>query len=197
MNLPFDPDRIAPAQYDRLVEILEFVVSPTHRFDGRPSDGPTPANIDESRTEIELRAGRGIVGDRYFGTRHRHAAVTLISADEVQSALAAASISDVDFAKARRNIVLRGVDVEALVNTTFTLDSGAGPVRFRSLTRANPCAWMDEVFGTGARDALRGHAGIRAEPLDDGSLRVGPVMLSNVVTIDPDERAALKSAGTT
>jgi MOSC domain-containing protein YiiM len=176
------------------VEIVGFVVSPTHRYDGRPGDGPAPATTDESPTAIELHAGRGIVGDRYFGTKHRHAAVTLISADEVEDALATVGIEGPELEKSRRNIILRGVDVEALVNTTFTLDSGGGRVRFRSLTRANPCAWMDEVFGPGARDALRGHAGIRAEPMDDGVLRVGPVTIDDIVRIDPDERSALRLA---
>jgi len=176
------------------VEIVGFVVSPAHRYDGRPSDGPQPVTAPENPAQIEVRAHLGIVGDRYFGTKHRHAALTLISADEVEGALANAGIKDPDLAQARRNVIVRGLDVEALVSTTFTLDSGAGPVRFRSLTRANPCAWMDGAFGDGARDALRGHAGIRAEPLDDGVLTVGPVTLGDVVPIDEDERAALRAA---
>lgn len=176
------------------MEIVGFVVSPAHRYDGRPGDGPKPATTTETPTQIEVRAHRGIVGDRYFGTKHRHAAVTLISADEVESALATTGVDDPDLIQARRNIVLRGIDVEALVSTTFTLDSGEGPVRFRSLTRANPCAWMDGAFGDGARDALRGHAGIRAEPLDDGVLAVGPVTLGDIVPIGEIERAALRVA---
>jgi hypothetical protein len=176
------------------MEIVGFVVSPAHRYDGRPSDGPKSAATDETPTRLEIRAHLGIVGDRYFGTKHRHAAVTLISADEVEGALATVGLDGPDLTKARRNIVLRGLDVEALVSTSFTLDSGAGPVRFRSLTRASPCAWMDGAFGAGARDALRGHAGIRAEPLDDGVLALGPVVLGDVVPIDEDERAALRAA---
>jgi hypothetical protein len=163
------------------VEIVGFVVSPAHRYEGRPSDGPTPATVDESPDRIELRAHLGIVGDRYFGTRHTHASVTLINADAAERALATVGIQDPDLAGARRNIVVRGIDVEALVDTAFALDTGDGPVRFTSRTRANPCAWMDEAFGPGARDALRGYAGIRAEPLDDGVLTLGPVTVSPVI----------------
>jgi hypothetical protein len=175
------------------MEIVGFVVSPAHRYDGRPSDGPKAATADETPDQIEVRAHLGIVGDRYFGTKHRHAAATLISADEVEDALADNGINRPDLLRARRNIIVRGMDVESLVNTTFTLDSGSGPIRFRSLTRANPCAWMDGAFGPGARDALRGHAGIRMEPLEDGMLEIGPVALGDVIPIDPDERAALRA----
>jgi MOSC domain-containing protein YiiM len=163
------------------VEIVGFVVSPQHRYGGRPSDGARPAIAGESPDRIELRAHLGIVGDRYFGTRHTHASVTLISADAAEQTLAAIGIEQPDLAKARRNIIVRGVDVESLVDTTFTLDSGEGAVRFASRTRANPCAWMDEAFGPGARDALRGHAGIRAEPLDDGVLCIGPVTIARLI----------------
>ena len=173
------------------MEIVGLVVSPEHRYEGRPSDGPKPATTDESRERVEVRAHLGIVGDRYFGTKHRHAAVTLISADDVQAALAEMGVAEPDVRRTRRNIILRNLDVEALVNATFTLDSGDGPVRFRALARANPCAWMDEAFGRGARDALRGHAGIRAEPLDDGVLRVGPVTISDIAPVDPAERGLL------
>ena len=151
----------------------------------------------ETPDHIEVRAHLGIARDRYFGTKHRHAAVTLISADEVVTTLASIGIEDPDLVLARRNIIVRGLDVEALVNTTFTLDGGAGPVRFRSLSRANPCAWMDRAFGPGARDALRGHAGIRAEPLDDATLTIGPVALTAVTPIDPEERGALRALSST
>lgn len=147
----------------------------------------------ETPERIDVRAHRGILGDRYFGTKHRHAAVTLISVDEVGNALAAIGLDTPDLVQARRNIIVRGLEVEALVNTTFTLNCGEGPVRFRSLTKANPCAWMDGAFGPGARDALRGHAGIRAEPLDDGTLTIGPVTLTDVTPIDPDERTTLRA----
>jgi len=179
------------------VEIVGFVVSPEHRYDGRPANGPKPAAAFETPDHIEVRAHLGIIGDRYFGTKHRHAAVTLISADEVVMTLASIGIEHPDPVLARRNIIVRGLDVEALVNTTFTLEGGAGPVRFRALTRANPCAWMDRVFGPGARDALRGHAGIRAEPLDDATLAIGPVTLTVVTPIDPAERGALRAISST
>jgi hypothetical protein len=89
----------------------------------------------------------------------------------------------------RRNIVLRGLDVDALAarrgpsgvkldGTAFSLDSGDGPVRFQACRAANPSAWMDAVVAQGAFRALRGRGGVRCVPLDDGTLRGGPARLT-------------------
>jgi hypothetical protein len=133
-----------------------------------------------------------LVGDRYFGTKHTHAAVTFIAAeaiDRLEGELGPLPAGTAPFRAelARRNVITRGLDVESLVHHTFTIDTGAGPLSFRSVTRANPCAWMDVAFAEGAHQALRGHAGIRSEPLDDGVLRVGPAQLVDVVPIPPEE----------
>jgi hypothetical protein len=62
-----------------------------------------------------------------------------------------------------------------LVGEVLTLDTGAGPIRFRVNRRANPCAWMDVTIAPGAWRELRGKGGIRCTPLDDGVLQVGPL----------------------
>lgn len=150
------------------MEIVQLLASPLHRYEGRPADGPLPEAPGELVEEIEVRAGLGVVGDRYFGKRaHRDAAVTMIAAESLPPGA--------DLRQLRRNILLRGVDVDALVGSTVSLDSGAGPVRLRANRPANPCAWLDVTIGPGARTALRGHGGVRCSPLDDGTLRVGPV----------------------
>ena len=69
----------------------------------------------------------------------------------------------------------------------FTIDAGNGPIDFRALTPANPCAWMNEVFAPGAHQALRGRGGIRSEPLDDGELTLGPAIITDIRPIPPEE----------
>jgi len=161
------------------IEIVALVVSPVHAFEGRPADGPRPDPSPAGRQEVEIRAGLGIVGDRYFGQKvHRNAAVTLLDADSL-------NVFDPvpDPVLLRRNIVLRGFPLDSLaaargsVGRRFSLDSGAGPVEFQAHRPANPCAWMNVVIGEGAMKALRGHGGIRSTPLTSGVLRVGPAML--------------------
>lgn len=156
-----------------MAEIVQLLASPVHRFEGRPADGPAPAPPGELVDRIQLRAGLGIVGDRYFGqAAHRDAAVTVIAAESLPPGA--------DLTHVRRNILLRGVAVDGLVGRTLVLDSGDGPVRLAVRRPANPCAWMDVTIGPGAWRALRGRGGVRCAVLDDGILRVGPV----TVTID-------------
>jgi MOSC domain-containing protein YiiM len=80
-----------------------------------------------------------------------------------------------DLTHVRRNILLRGVPVDELVGSVLVLDSGLGPVRLSVRRPANPCTWMDVTMGPGAWRALRGKGGVRCTPLNDGTLRVGPV----------------------
>ncbi|MFI5897713.1 molybdenum cofactor biosysynthesis protein [Actinoplanes sp. NPDC051513] len=149
-------------------EILELLASPAHRFGGRPSDGPAPAPPGELVSSVRIRAGLGIVGDRYFGrTAHRDAAVTVIASSSLPAGAGLLAV--------RRNILLSGVPVDDLVGQILTLDSGDGPVRLMVNRKAHPCAWMDVTVGPGAWKALRGKGGVRCTPLDDGVLRVGPV----------------------
>ena len=174
------------------LRITGLVVSPRHRYDGRPADGPKPVAGPETPDEVVVRASRGLVGDRYFGTRHRFASVTFLAVESIDRLEGVLGTGPFDPFLARRNVMTVGLDVESLVHSEFTIDGGAGPVRFRSLTRANPCAWMDGAFAPGAHQAMRGHAGIRCEPLDDGVLRVGAARLLAVRHLSPDEAGELR-----
>jgi len=154
-----------------MAQIVQLLASPVHRYDGRPADGPAPAPEGELVEEIEIRAGLGIVGDRYFGhPAHRHAGVTIIAEQSLPPGA--------DLRQVRRNILLRDVEVDTLRGAVLVLDSGLGPVRLRAHRPANPCAWMDATIGPGAMAALRGKGGMRCEPLNDGRLRVGPVQVT-------------------
>jgi len=160
-----------------VAEIVQLLASPVHRYEGRPEDGPAPAPAGELVEAIEIRAGLGIVGDRYFARpAHRQAAVTIIAVESLPEGA--------DLRQVRRNILVRGLAVDDLRGSVLTLDSGDGPVRLRVRRPANPCAWMDATIGPGAMQALRGKGGMRCEPLDDGRLRVGPVQAS--VDVPPD-----------
>ncbi|MDG4827484.1 molybdenum cofactor biosysynthesis protein [Asanoa sp. WMMD1127] len=149
-------------------EIVALLASPAHRFEGRPADGPAPAPPGELVDQIEIRAGLGVVGDRYFARpAHRDAAVTVMAQESLPPGIGLTQV--------RRNILVAGIAVDDLVGRVLSLDSGSGPVRLAVRRRANPCAWMDVTVGPGAFKALRGRGGIRCSPLDDGTLRIGPV----------------------
>ncbi|MDD1385799.1 molybdenum cofactor biosysynthesis protein [Curtobacterium poinsettiae] len=172
------------------VEIALLLVSPRHRYEGRPADGALPprsTDPDERRDRIELRAGIGIVGDRYFAARaHVHASVTVIGLEGLE-AVGQTIGTTVDPVATRRNVFLRGADVEALRGEPFSLESllpggdGSGDlgraVRFRGYRAANPCAWMDHEVAPGAFRAMRGRGGVRCDPESDGVLALGPAVL--------------------
>jgi hypothetical protein len=159
-------------------EIVELLASPVHRYQGRPADGPAPAPAGELVDEVEIRAGLGIVGDRYFGRpAHREAAITVVAQESLPAGVGLLAV--------RRNILVRGIAVDDLLGAVLSIDSGLGPVRLRVHRRANPCGWMDVAIGPGARLSLRGKAGVRCAPLDDGRLRVGPITIG----IDPATKA--------
>lgn len=173
------------------VAVVALLVAPRHAFEGRPQDGPLPDPVPVARDRVTVRAGLGLEGDRYFNHRaHRRAAVTLFDAAALDDLAGALDLSEVpDPHLTRRNIAVRGFPVDTLAvhrdatgarvpGAVFSLDSGAGPVRFRAHRPASPCAWMDVVLAPGAFRALRGRGGVRCEPLDDGELRLGPALLT-------------------
>ncbi|MFF5854584.1 molybdenum cofactor biosysynthesis protein [Streptomyces sp. NPDC012751] len=153
------------------VEILQLLVSPVHRLSGRPGEGLPELPPGERVTTAEVRAGLGIVGDRYFNhPAHRNASITLMAAERLPGPYPA------DLLRTRRNVLLRGVDIDALIGTTVCLDCGFGPVELEVRSAARPCAWMDTTLGPGAQRALRGGGGVRCRPLTDGVLAVGPAV---------------------
>ncbi|MFE6524906.1 molybdenum cofactor biosysynthesis protein [Streptomyces sp. NPDC057794] len=160
------------------VEILQLLVSPAHRLAGRPADGPAPGPDDERVPRVEVRDGLGLVGDRYYARpAHRNAAVTMMAAENLPPGA--------DLRHTRRNILLRGVDIDAYTGATVSLDCGTRPVVFAVRRPARPCAWMDVTIGPGAQRALRGRGGVRCTPLSDGVLTVGPAVFRVVTEAGP------------
>jgi len=173
------------------VEIVALLVAPAHAFAGRPSDGPRPDPEPVARRQAEVRAGLGLVGDRYFNhPAHQDAAVTMIAAESFERLARDLGLASVpDPLAARRNIVVRGFAIDDLAarrdaagvhheGALFSLDSGDGEIRFQAYRPAHPCAWMDAAIAPGAFKGLRGHGGVRCLPLDDGVLRLGPAKLA-------------------
>jgi MOSC domain-containing protein YiiM len=155
-----------------VAEIVQLLVSGRHRYAGRPT-ADLPDAPDETVERIELRAGLGIVGDRYFNRpAHRDASVTVIAIESLTR-----FDRPVGLLETRRNILLRGVDVDSSRDRVLSLDSGDGAVLLKLRRAANPCRWLDFTIEHGAWRALRGHGGMRCVPLTDGVLRVGPVQV--------------------
>jgi MOSC domain-containing protein YiiM len=168
---------VNPPPFARDVTIELLLASPLHRYAGRPSDGPLDANASELPDSVQVRAHLGIVGDRYFARpAHRTAAVTVMAVESLEHVAATLGREPIDPADPRRNIIVRGLDIDSMRDEVFSLDTGSGPVLFRVNRPANPCAWMDVTMGAGAHKAMRGRGGMRCEPLSSGTLALGPAL---------------------
>ncbi|WP_411093618.1 molybdenum cofactor biosysynthesis protein [Streptomyces sp. 049-1] len=155
----------------REVYVVQLLVSPVHRYEGRPKAGPAPDPVGGLVQQVEVRRQLGIVNDRYFAQRaHRDASVTIMAEECLPRHIASA----VDLRQTRRNILVQGIDIDSYIGWNIELDSGDGPVLFSVNRAARPCAWMDSVIGPGAQRALRGGGGVRCTPLSDGVIHVGP-----------------------
>jgi len=181
-------------RYD--VEILHLLVSADHAYFGRARDGAVDVPTSDAE-RIEVVAGKGIVGDRFFGkAAHMDAAVTLLAIEALEAIAAELEVPRFDPLLPRRNVVLRGVELAPLQGVEFALESRDDLVRLRGARPANPCSWMDRVLAPGAHAAMRGRGGLRCRPLSDGVLHRGPAVLVSPRPLDPSRAgaAALRKA---
>lgn len=123
--------------------------------------------------EAHAVPGRGLEGDRYFwggGTfsDDPDTEITLIEEEAVE-ALAREHGFRIDPGEARRNVVTRGVDLNALVGREFRI----GGVALRGVRPAEPCAHLARLVGGGVLRGLARRGGLRAEILSGGFLRAG------------------------
>jgi hypothetical protein len=172
-----------PGGHEYDAQVVALVTSPGHSYwhhSKDPADGVGP-HATLTHEAVEVVAERGIAGDRFFGeVSELSSAVSFVAAEAVEEVaqelgLAAGAL---DPRLMRRNVVTRGIDLNALRRHRFELRQGDVVLRFEAAGETSPCAWMDWALSPGARDLLRGRGGLRASPLTSGVLRVGPVVLA-------------------
>jgi MOSC domain-containing protein len=126
-----------------------------------------------AHTSITARPG-GIDGDRYqdgtgtFSTDPRRVGqdITLIEAEALDE-LEARGVS-IAPEEARRNVVTRGIDLDALIGKHFRV----GGVRCLGQRRAEPCAHLERLTPGTLRNLVH-RGGVRADILDTGTISVG------------------------
>lgn len=116
--------------------------------------------------EVEAVTGKGLRGDRYFGTRRQ---VTLVAVGELDAAAEELGANRIEPGATRRNIT---VDLPSLPRT-----HGArieiGEAVLEVWRDCAPCEVMETAVGPGARVALSGRAGVSATVLEGGIIEVG------------------------
>lgn len=128
--------------------------------------------------EVVAEAGKGLVGDRYHGSRHRH--VTVQAQDALD--LAAADLGyDFPCSATRRNVTVDTGGQErsdpggypAGLPTRPGTRIRIGEAELEVVRIAAPCRLMDDGIGPGAARALSGRAGSVFRILTSGTIRVG------------------------
>jgi uncharacterized damage-inducible protein DinB len=124
---------------------------------------------------VRAIAGEGLEGDRYqlaAGTfskgEGRRRQATLIEAEAIEAAARDFGVA-LAAGESRRNITTRGVALGGLVGKEFAV----GAVRMRGVKPSEPCGYLEKLTGKPLRRALKHRAGLKAEILDDGTIRVG------------------------
>lgn len=164
--------------YTYPITIEHIYISPGHNYFGKPKDGPG-AHPTTDVEAVEVRTGRGLVGDRYYGVpAHYEAQVTFFAAEVFDALLAEFGRADLEPILTRRNVITRGVPLNALIGQEFTIDAGDAPIKLLGTKPCSPCSWMDAMLAQGAHAFLRGRGGMRARILTNGTLKRGHATLT-------------------
>ncbi len=119
---------------------------------------------------VRALAGRGLEGDRHvtgrgtFPSGRAGSALTLIDAE-----VCACFDPPLDPDHHRRNLVTRGIALNALVGHEFTV----GDVHCRGMRLCEPCTVVQRYAGRPVLRALVHRGGLRADILADGEIGVG------------------------
>jgi molybdopterin-guanine dinucleotide biosynthesis protein A len=150
------------------MRIAALHLSPGHNFVGHHGLPPGTHAMTSVDT-VDCVAGRGLRDDRYWDHKPDNPGQITFFAEEVHHALLRElSPAPCPPSTYRRNVLTRGVDLNALIGREFTVQD----VRFLGTVECQPCYWMDKVVGLGADAWLHGRGGLRAKILSDGPLRV-------------------------
>jgi MOSC domain-containing protein YiiM len=151
------------------IRIEQLFISPGHNFFGHHQQ-PPGTNPTIELQEVECVADRGLAGDRFFHKpMEKKGQVTFFSADVFEDVCRSLHVTDKSPGVTRRNVIIRGVDLNTLVGKRFTIQG----VEFEGMSECSPCYWMNDVIAPGAEAALHARGGLRARILTSGKLHVG------------------------
>jgi MOSC domain-containing protein YiiM len=118
---------------------------------------------------VRALAGRGLEGNRYlYDEAPSGRALTLIAAEAIEAFRDETGIP-LTAAESRRNVLTRGIDLNALVGKRFRV----GDVECVGVELCEPCAHLESVTHPGVVKGMVHRAGLNADILTDGEIAVG------------------------
>lgn len=117
---------------------------------------------------VDAITGQGLQGDRYASDSGKRG-ITLIQAEHLPVIAALSGHEKISPAILRRNIVVSGVPLNALIGKKFRL----GEVLLEGTDACDPCERMEAALGPGAYNAMVGHGGLCARILQGGKICIG------------------------
>jgi len=130
-----------------------------------PDRGALPAPVER----VAALAGRGLEGEYHRSdTPEPGEALTLIAAEALEGLREDTGI-ELSHEATRRNVLTRGVDLNALVGRRFTV----GEVECEGVELCEPCNRLAKLTERGVLRGLVHRGGLRADILSDGEIAVG------------------------
>lgn len=113
----------------------------------------------------------GLEGDHYSSGGKR--SITLLQHEHLAAIGAFLGAGLVDPKNLRRNIIISGFNILGLKNRQFSL----GTAILETTGICAPCSRMEETLGKGGYAAVRGHGGITARVITQGTIEPGDQLL--------------------
>jgi MOSC domain-containing protein len=131
-----------------------------------PTAGAPAEAVDAVRAlpDRGLQGDRHVTGDGTFPSGLPGSALTLIEEE-----VCASFTPPLAPGEHRRNVVTRGIDLNGLVGREFAI----GDVRCRGMRLCEPCTVIQRYASRPVLRPLAHRGGLRADILDDGTIRVG------------------------
>jgi MOSC domain-containing protein YiiM len=136
-------------------EVVSITVRPKRKAD------------PEYREEVTAEQGSGLSED-HFSSRSTKREVTLIQAEHLD-AVSSILGKEAPHHLTRRNILVKGINLLALKGQQFQI----GEAVLEGTGECHPCSRMEENFGPGGYNTMRGHGGLTAKIIQSGRIVVG------------------------
>ena len=129
--------------------------------------GKTEAAPLQIIDKVEAIAGIGLTGDRY-SSKNGKRQITLFQWEHLAVIASLLGRDSIAPELLRRNIGVSGINLLALKNKQFKL--GEATLEYTGL--CDPCSAIENTFGPGGYNAVRGHGGITCRIIESGCIRL-------------------------